>query len=69
MAPEIANKIKYSKKVDIWCLGILLYELLQGEPPYRAASMEQVKRQLEGGKIVLKKKVSAEIKDLLNKML
>lgn len=35
MAPEIIEGGKYSRSVDIWALGILLYELLHGFSPFR----------------------------------
>lgn len=34
MAPEILKLKPQSKKVDIWSLGILLYELFEGSSPY-----------------------------------
>lgn len=32
--PEILEKKDYDLSVDIWCLGVLTYELLTGKVPY-----------------------------------
>jgi len=34
MAPELFMKSGHDFAVDYWALGILLYELIQGEPPF-----------------------------------
>ena len=34
MAPEIVKGVEYDYKVDIWALGVLMCEMLQGYPPF-----------------------------------
>ncbi len=36
MAPESLKKNEYSLKTDIWALGIIYYEMLTGETPWKA---------------------------------
>ena len=35
MSPEMVNKEEYSKDIDIWSLGILLYEMIHGHSPFK----------------------------------
>lgn len=38
MAPETILYNQYSEKSDVWALGVVLYEMLHGFPPYKAPS-------------------------------
>ena len=38
MAPELISKNNYTEKVDIWSIGIILFEMINGWPPYLGLS-------------------------------
>ena len=35
MSPEVTNNNDYECEVDIWILGLIAYELLSGDAPFR----------------------------------
>lgn len=69
MPPEVVNEKPHGKEVDIWALGVLLYELIHGRAPYSAETLEDVKEKMLMTEITFKKSISREAKDLLLQLL
>jgi serum/glucocorticoid-regulated kinase 2 len=51
MAPEIILKTGYNQSVDIWALGILMYEMCTGVTPFHATSMFDIQTRILKSKV------------------
>ena len=79
MAPELLiNNIKYTKGVDVWSVGIILYMLLmKGKNPFynRGDSKETVIKNIRNNNVIFNNDINEENnisnmgKDLINKLL
>lgn len=47
MSPEMIQNRPYDYKIDIWALGILLFELMSGHAPFRGEKPEEVLEQMK----------------------
>ncbi|NWS01410.1 PAK3 kinase, partial [Motacilla alba] len=69
MAPEYVNKDTCGTKADIWSLGVVVVEMLQGEPPYSKEIPLKVALDLVAKRGILKLKnaeqLSAVFQDFL----
>ena len=71
IAPEIIHKQNYDSSIDVWSLGILLYELIHSYSPFAVKDLnsEKIENKIINGKIRLKENLSPECKDLINQLL
>lgn len=68
MAPELAAGRQVDPTVDVWALGIILYETLAGSPPFEAASWIEYLAQAQGGVLELPTHPEREIPPALGEV-
>ena len=69
MAPEIYENEKYNVSVDVWSLGILLYEMFHGFSPFGSKSVFKIYRNIVEEEIKIKEDLDLDAKDLIFKIL
>jgi protein kinase X len=69
LAPEIIQGKGHGQEVDWWALGILIYEMLVGYPPFFDEHPFRIYEKILEGKIEWPKVISSTAKDLIKKLL
>ncbi|EMP26036.1 cAMP-dependent protein kinase catalytic subunit alpha [Chelonia mydas] len=69
LAPEIILSKGYNKAVDWWALGVLIYEMAAGYPPFFADQPIQIYEKIVSGKVRFPSHSSSDLKDLLRNLL
>ena len=65
LAPEMLKRSGHGKSVDWYLLGVLLYEMLVGSPPYFTQNREQMFYNIQKGLLKIPSHLSSEAKSLL----
>ena len=69
MAPEMITNGSHNHTLDVWWLGILLYELLHGHAPFRGSSYNVIHERIFNSKIKFKKSLPEDARDIIKKLL
>ncbi|XP_054712298.1 serine/threonine-protein kinase PAK mbt-like isoform X2 [Uloborus diversus] len=72
MAPEVISRLPYGPEVDIWSMGIMVIEMVDGEPPFFNEPPLQAMRRIRDmppPKLKNTHKVSPRLQGFLEKML
>ncbi|KAM0033978.1 putative calcium/calmodulin-dependent protein kinase CAMK-CAMK1-DCAMKL family [Helianthus debilis subsp. tardiflorus] len=73
VSPEALSQQKITSKSDMWALGVILYILLSGYPPFSAQSHLQKQQMIMNGNFSFYdktwKKISSSAKDLISSLL
>mmetsp|Transcript_12876 Transcript_12876/g.19265 ORF Transcript_12876/g.19265 Transcript_12876/m.19265 type:complete len:362 (-) Transcript_12876:326-1411(-) len=73
VAPEILEGTPYGCKADMWSLGVIVYIILGGYPPFIESNQRELFRKIRRGQYEFHEEywggVSADAKDLISKLL
>lgn len=69
IAPEVLLNKGHGKGVDWWTLGILLYEMLVGQPPFIDDDPMGIYQQILNGKLNFPRFIDRNAKSLIKKLL
>jgi len=69
IAPEVLLNKGHGKGVDWWTLGILVFEMLNGHPPFLDEDPMGIYQQILGGKITFPRFFERNAKGLIKKLL
>ena len=69
LPPEMVEAKPHDTAVDIWCLGVLCYEFLVGEPPFMATNQDETFKRISTANVKYPAHISSEARDLINRLL
>ena len=65
MAPELVQEKPYKETVDLWSLGVILFELYKGEPPFYTNNIYSLIQLIIKDKVKYPSGMSRSFKDFL----
>jgi len=68
-APETINEENHNQQVDVWAIGILLYELCKGSTPFKSANEIITKEKIKKGEYTIPKHFSSSLSQLIKQTL
>ncbi len=70
MAPELLRNRKYNIKSDLWSLGIIIYEMVMKDHPFKANNINDLLTKIMNNKpIIYNNNITEECKELINSLL
>ncbi|KAH0518709.1 Serine/threonine-protein kinase ULK3 [Microtus ochrogaster] len=72
MAPEMVCQRQYDARVDLWSVGVILYEALFGQPPFASRSFSELEEKIRSNRVIelpLRPQLSLDCRDLLQRLL
>lgn len=68
LPPEMIENSIYDERVDLWAVGILMYEFLAGHPPFECAAKKDTYRRIAQVDLHFPPHMSDDAKDLISRV-
>jgi serine/threonine protein kinase len=69
LAPEMIHRTGHDTRLDLWNLGVLLFELLTGRAPFESKTQEELFDKIQKVKVGFPKNFPSSAKDLVKSLL
>lgn len=69
LAPEIFEEKGHGEGVDVWCIGVLLFELVTATVPFEGADIDTLRKNILSVNIKWPKDINVDAKGLIMKIL
>ncbi|EGZ19209.1 hypothetical protein PHYSODRAFT_345221 [Phytophthora sojae] len=69
MAPEVFSGKSYSRAVDWWALGVMVYEMIDGRTPFNAKTNRLIKERIVNVDLKFSPRFTEDAKDFVSKLL
>ena len=69
LPPEMLEKKGHDETADIWCIGVVLFELVTGQTPFKGDDLETVCKNIKNLNISWVSNMDPDAKDLISKIL
>ena len=69
MSPEMLAGVGHDRRIDFYCLGAILYEMLTGLPPFFSKEKTEMYSNILEGELSYPDFISQDAKDLMDKLL
>jgi serine/threonine protein kinase len=69
LAPEVVLNRPYAKAVDLWALGVLMFEMMAGNTPWYDENVDRLYKKIVGTPVSFPGSFSASAKDVIGRLL
>ena len=69
LAPEMISGVGHDDKLDIWCIGVLMFELLTGKTPFSGNNTKELNINIQQLKINWPRDINLDGKNIITKIL